>query len=157
MNTQKLTIILRFNFVLTVSFWLGVLILGGYPLSSIAQQSSKSNNHPNRSTSHISFSRDIQPIFDANCVFCHLSGAAQGGLNLESGKAYQSLVLQPSRESKLLQITPGKPEQSYLIRTLEDSHREAGGQGTQMPPLAPLESELIDAIRKWVMEGAVDN
>lgn len=121
--------ILPFNPVPTVRLWLSVLMLAGFPIFASAQQSSASIKHANTVAPSISFSRDIQPIFDANCVFCHLTGAAQGGLNLEAGGAYRSLVLQPSREIKLLQIAPGKHEESYLVRTFEGSQREAGGQG----------------------------
>jgi hypothetical protein len=100
------------------------------------------------------FSRDIQPIFDANCVVCHQAAGASGGLNLEEGAAYRSIVSLKSHESGLPLITPGKPEDSYLIRKLEGTHVQVGGSGEQMPATGPLDGALIGLIRNWVKAGA---
>ncbi len=105
----------------------------------------------------VRFSRDIQPILDENCVVCHMPGAAQAGLTLEAGASYKAIVSVASTESKLVRIDPGKPEQSYLLLKIAGLHIKAGGQGSQMPPGAPLDKETIDVIRTWVLEGAQNN
>ena len=104
-----------------------------------------------------SFSRDIQPIFDTNCVTCHQEAGASGGLNLESGTAYQAIVSVKSGESQLEYVSPGKPEDSYLIRKLENTHVQAGGSGERMPLTGPLDQQSIAAIRDWVKAGAIEN
>jgi hypothetical protein len=101
-----------------------------------------------------SFNREIQPIFDANCVVCHQAAGASGALNLEAGAAYLSIVSRKSEESALPRITPGKPEDSYLIRKLEGTHVQVGGSGEQMPPMGPLDGAFIGLIRNWVTAGA---
>ena len=47
----------------------------------------------------VSFAGAVQPIFDANCVACHQSGAASQGLNLESGRSYAAVVNRRSSEA----------------------------------------------------------
>jgi mono/diheme cytochrome c family protein len=101
-----------------------------------------------------SFSHTIQPIFNANCVACHQSAGASGGLDLEEGTAYASIVSRNSQASAFARITPGKPDESYLVRKLEGTHVQAGGSGERMPPTGPLDSALIGAIRAWVQAGA---
>jgi mono/diheme cytochrome c family protein len=104
-----------------------------------------------------SFAGDIQPIFDANCVTCHQAKGASGGLNLESGSAFKSIVLVKSGESPLLYVSPGKPEESYLIHKLEGTHIKVGGSGERMPLAGSLEQPSVDAIRNWVKAGAPEN
>ncbi|UCV17799.1 c-type cytochrome domain-containing protein [Ferribacterium limneticum] len=105
----------------------------------------------------VSFKGDIQPILDAQCVACHQSGAASANLNLEDGMAYLASVRKGSQQSKLQLVTPGKPDESYLVRKLEGSHISAGGQGDQMPVLEPLGKGSITLIRQWIQDGAPDN
>lgn len=101
-----------------------------------------------------SFSREIQPIFNANCVACHQAAGASGGLNLEEDAAYDAIVSRRSQSSTFPRIAPGKPEESYLVRKLEGTHVQAGGSGERMPPTGPLDRALIGAIRDWVKAGA---
>ena len=104
-----------------------------------------------------SFSKDVQPIFDTNCVTCHQTAGPSGGLNLESGLAYKAIVSVKSGESALPYITPGKPAESYLLRKLEGTHIEAGGSGERMPLTGPLEQQSIATVRDWVKAGAMDD
>lgn len=57
----------------------------------------------------------------------------------------------------LQRVTPGNPNDSYLIRKLEDV---AGILGARMPrPVGapPLDPTTIDAIRLWITNGAQQN
>ena len=39
------------------------------------------------------YARDIQPLWDAQCTNCHNSSSGtRGGLNLDTGKSYASIV-----------------------------------------------------------------
>src|SRR5690625_3977970 len=40
----------------------------------------------------VSFEQDVQPLFNNNCVFCHMTGAESGNVNLEPGISYEALV-----------------------------------------------------------------
>ncbi|MES2260388.1 MAG: c-type cytochrome [Pseudomonadota bacterium] len=101
-----------------------------------------------------SFSRKIQPIFDANCVACHQTAGASGGLNLEEGLAYRSIVSRKSSAIASDYIAPGMPQASYLLRKLEGTHGQAGGSGEQMPPTGPLDKASIALIQRWIETGA---
>lgn len=102
----------------------------------------------------VNFSNDVQPIFDSYCVVCHQTGDSEGQLNLEEGISYRELVSHASAQDKLLRIAPGKPEESYLIHKMEGTHTQVGGSGELMPDSGPLDKDLIDTIRKWILEGA---
>lgn len=114
-----------------------------------------------KQTAAVSYKKMIQPILNANCVYCHMSGAMQGGLTLEPGLSPRSLISVRSTQSALMLIAPGKPEDSYLIHKLEGTHIKAGGTGASMPfsAEAPLKLETKDIalIRHWVAIGALNN
>ena len=93
----------------------------------------------------VSFSRSIQPIFDAKCVSCH--PVSYEYLDLRPGRSYEDLVgvvspLSPAFE----RVLPGRPELSFLLTHMPDPSREN--------LLSPAEKELI---ARWIGEGARDN
>ena len=105
----------------------------------------------------VSYKTQIQPLLNAQCVFCHVTGAENGGLNLGGKAAYKSLVDAPSTESKLLRVAPGKPDESYLMHKLKGTHLSVGGSGDPMPKTDPprlLEAAQIEMFRKWIAQGA---
>ncbi|HLY54085.1 MAG TPA: hypothetical protein VKS60_00925 [Stellaceae bacterium] len=107
----------------------------------------------------MSFSRDIAPVLQARCAVCHLTGdEPPGGLALYAKAAYGRLVNVPSKESKLLRVKPGAPDQSYFLRKIEGTHLDAGGIGVRMPMDAePLDADMLKRIRQWIAAGAPDN
>jgi mono/diheme cytochrome c family protein len=105
----------------------------------------------------ISYKNQIQPIFNAQCVFCHVTGAENGGLNLARSLSYNNLVSAPSSESKLLRVVPGKPEDSYLMHKLQGTQLSVGGIGDAMPRTDPprrLDPAQLELIRNWILQGA---
>jgi mono/diheme cytochrome c family protein len=108
-------------------------------------------------TAAISFRKQVQPIFDANCVVCHQSGGAQAGLVLEDGKAYANLVEQRSHESPMALVKPGSAENSYLLHKINGTQAAAHGDGARMPLGGQLDSSDIDIVRAWIIAGALDN
>lgn len=98
------------------------------------------------------FSRKMQPLLDERCVMCHMTGAENGGLNLEAKVAVSNLVNQPSTEtSDLKRVMAGSPNQSYLMRKLDGTHIDAGGQGDRMPlNNAPLNEDEMARITAWI-------
>ncbi len=111
------------------------------------------------STSGVSFSRDIQPIFNNNCVVCHTGTSGPQGLTLDTGKAYNNLVNVNSTEAtSLKRVAPGSPDKSYLINKLLGTQTQAGGSGAQMPFGAqPLPQATISLIQQWITAGAPNN
>ncbi|WP_257557904.1 c-type cytochrome domain-containing protein [Sphingobium sp. CFD-2] len=123
-------------------------------ISACSRDDAQKADEPLRVASGPSFAGEIQPIFDANCVSCHQTQGASGNLNLESGVSFGAIVSVKSDESPLLYVTPGKPDQSYLIRKVEGSHVAAGGSGERMPLTGSLDAQSIAKLRDWVTAGA---
>ncbi len=105
----------------------------------------------------ISFKKQIQPIFDANCVACHQSGSAQEGLVLEEGKAYASLIRKPSHQANMALILPGSPQESYLLHKADGSQVSVHGRGERMPLGGKLDPQELELLRAWVAAGAENN
>lgn len=107
------------------------------------------------------FSSIQHEIFDATdssgrtaCTQCHNATLLRGGLDLGAGVSYASLVNVSSREKPgLMRVTPGDPENSYLIHKLEG---RSGIVGRQMPFSGPpfLTNGQILVIKRWIEQGA---
>lgn len=93
-----------------------------------------------------------QNVFTPICAGCHAGSGAPLGFRLDEGFAYGMLVNTASVEvPALLRVSPGNPDQSYLIQKLE-GHAAVGGQ---MPlGQSPLPQATIDVIREWIANGA---
>jgi len=107
--------------------------------------------------SQVSFSTDIQPLFNSRCVACH-QGVGDAGLSLEPGEAYANLVNIASTQSPLVRVAPGNPEQSYLLHKLNGTQLQVNGSGARMPFGSSVLSEpQIKLVRDWISQGALNN
>lgn len=93
--------------------------------------------------SNVSYSQDIQPVFNLKCANagCHEDATRAGGISLTTcanTKADPSIVF------------PGEPDNSRLIWAIE------GIGNYPMPPVGypPLTTNQINGIRTWIKEGA---
>ena len=105
-------------------------------------------------TSSVSFSNYIQRIFKRDCTLCHEAGSAEGGLALDQYSSYKNLVNVPSNNTtfgKMNRVTPGLPEQSYLVLTLRGNETQVG-HGAY-----PMAKSMLDQIVQWIADGAPDN
>ena len=93
----------------------------------------------------VSFSEDVQPIFDRKCTACH--PVSYPYLDLRRGRSHEQLVRVPARtRPAFLRVLPGRPELSYLLTHPPD------------PSLAGLlTDEELDLIAGWIDEGARDD
>jgi hypothetical protein len=106
----------------------------------------------------VSFSRDLVPVLRSQCAICHLTGQEPGQMALHPRAAYKSIVGAPSVEAPLARVKPGAPEESYLLRKIEGTHLDAGGNGERMPlAQAPLDAATIAKFRAWIAAGAPEN
>lgn len=106
----------------------------------------------------VSFQKDLIPLLKRRCASCHITGDEPGNLSLIPKRAYASLVDAPSKESSLKRVTPGSPDESYLLHKLQGTQLEVGGAGSQMPFMAPaLSKDQIARIRTWIVNGAENN
>lgn len=105
----------------------------------------------------VSYRGQIQLIFNAQCVYCHVTGAENGGLNLARSASHAALVGTPSTESPLARVKAGEPEASYLWHKLNGTHVGVGGSGNAMPMSDPprlLEPAQRALFKAWIEAGA---
>jgi ubiquinol-cytochrome c reductase cytochrome b subunit len=93
----------------------------------------------------ISYSQDLQPIFDTTCAGCHVGGN-QGGLRLNN---YANLI-QGGNSGPV--VVAFEPDSSLLVQRIE-------GSITPQMPIggSPLSQTDIESIRDWIAAGATDN
>lgn len=89
-------------------------------------------------------------IFDNYCISCHAGEFSSGGLDLTHEKSYQNLVNKDNSSATKKYIIPGNSEESYLIRRLTDNSQI-------MPPTGALDQYLIDTLKTWINNGALNN
>ena len=109
-----------------------------------------------------SYASDIQPIWDAHCTGCHNSSSqGRGGLNLDPGKSYASIVnvnaagFSCGTTSK--RVVPSQPDDSLLVQKISP-HPPCG---SRMPAdntgyFDDHPGELT-RIRSWILAGALNN
>lgn len=106
----------------------------------------------------VSFKKSVLPVFQRNCVACHMTGEEQGGLGLMPKLAYDSLVGKQAVQGKMARVAPREPERSYLLHKLRGTHLDQGGTGARMPlGLEPLGDEDMAQIVAWIAAGAPNN
>ncbi len=121
------------------------------------------SEHTTLPSEDVSFAADVQPLLNGSCASsnCHGSNAnpSQKPMVLQTGQAYDAIVGVPSEQLPAMpRITPGQPNQSYLIHKLEGTHDGVGGAGSRMPlGQPPLAQAIIDLVRQWVTDGAPRN
>ena len=97
----------------------------------------------------LSFHRDIRPILRVHCQGCHQPAKPMGKLVLTS-----YAEMKQGGESNDPGFVPGKPDESPLLL-------QVVGQKGQRPAMPkdrpPLEEADVAKIRKWIVEGAVDD
>lgn len=97
----------------------------------------------------VSYWNDIRPLMQASCQGCHQPAKAKGDYILTDVKR---LIL--GGESGESAIAPGSPEQSYLLEQITPG---ANGKAEMPPRDKALHETEIALIRRWIVEGAVDD
>ncbi|TMA32039.1 MAG: hypothetical protein E6J79_19445 [Deltaproteobacteria bacterium] len=107
----------------------------------------------------VSFSGEVQPIFNARCAvpFCHSGAVPTQGLDLSEGRSYVAIVNRPSTERPALElVNPGAPEMSYLAWKIGGAPAGETILGSPMPLSGgPLSATEQATIRKWIAQGAL--
>jgi len=98
----------------------------------------------------------VAALFARSCVAsgCHAGAQPAGGLSLEAGQAYASLVgVDSSEATGRKRVVAGDPAASWLECKVDPACVDR--QGGQMPlGGGPLASEDLDAIKSWIQSGA---
>jgi mono/diheme cytochrome c family protein len=96
------------------------------------------------SSAEISFSQDVMPIFEAECISCH------GSLGGWDASTYET-VMETGNNAPV--VIPGDAENSLLAQKM------LGQQtiGNIMPPAGLLSIDDIQVVVDWIDQGAEDN
>ncbi len=91
------------------------------------------------------FRKDILPLLRSSCAKagCHDAASAADDVVLTSF----STVMQTA------EVRPGNPDNSKLYKVLIETNPS---KRMPPPPLAALTPQQIEAIRKWILQGAKD-
>jgi len=133
----------------------GILAVAGSALL-VGCGGGSSSSAPQEAT----FQRIQHEVFDVSCSAdsCHSSVGQAGGLILEEGLSWNSLIDQvPANHAAnthgMKRVWPGDPTRSYLIAKL--TNNLAAGEGFPMPYNAtPLDEETIKVLEAWITAGA---
>jgi hypothetical protein len=105
----------------------------------------------------VTYSSIQRSVFTPNCALsgCHAGASPAQGMNLSASVSYNNIVGVPSGERpSLLRIDPGNPNDSYLLQKIAGT----ASVGSRMPRgRAPLSDALIQQVRTWIEQGALDN
>jgi len=102
------------------------------------------------------FNKEIQPILTKKCITCHNGGANSGGLDLQQGKAYNTLTSHGSCDAFSKYVNWMHAEDSPILqppnrfgssKSLLDSHLEKGHKNLVMT------DEEMRKIRCWIDIG----
>ena len=99
----------------------------------------------------VSFKNHVQPILSARCAVsgCHVSPNPRGGLILTKGVAWANTVNVPAQNFTGIRVTPFDPDNSVLYLLIESGQMPAKG--------SRLTSVQTQTIKKWIVQGALDN
>lgn len=94
----------------------------------------------------VDFERDIAPIFEERCLYCHGEDEQESGFRLD----LRPVMLQGG-DSGVAAIVPGKPEKSYLLEVVKHLDPDV-----KMPPDDDkLPEDEIELLTRWIEQGAV--
>jgi mono/diheme cytochrome c family protein len=98
----------------------------------------------------VTYTTDIQPIFQQSCVKCHGAEKPKAKLRLDSLDG----ILKGGEDGKV--VKPGSSADSMLVHNIA----HIGDPDDYMPPpknkagIPPLKTEQIALIRAWIDQGA---
>ncbi len=149
----------KFFAMVSLAIWIGVIAIS--LASCLGDEEPDDGLEPGA----ISFSLDIQPIFNDNCIDCHAGAGAPQGLDLRAQFSFENLVGVESNEIPSdLRVNPGNSDPceggSYLVEKISGCPLGSGMPrvGERMPLGGPFLSEdEIMLIMEWIDLGAPNN
>ena len=90
----------------------------------------------------VSFEKDIQPIFKANCISCHKPDKKKGKLDMST---YADLMKGGKQGNP---VKPGDPAKSLLVEMISGAEPEMPEKGDK------LTEAQVKVISDWIKQGA---
>ena len=136
----------------------GLLFLAAVVIAGCGDSSNGGSGGSSSTTP--TFERMQTQVFNLSCSSdsCHSHVGQAGGLILEAGYAWDSLVNHRASNGVaaahgLMRVMPGNPDASFLMNKIS-ANLEAG-EGAPMPyNSSPLTSDTVDIIHAWIAAGA---
>lgn len=94
----------------------------------------------------VSFAKDMQPLFNKNCIGCHNGAQAP---NLTAGNSYTALTTL-NKDGEYF-VTAGDAPGSIIYQAL------IGKGAPQMPANGAMSASKIAIVEKWINDGALNN
>ncbi len=128
-----------------------IVIIGGFLSSCTKDEGPVIIENSTSQIDNVSYSLDIQPIFDDKCIACHDQNHSSG-LDLKTSNSYGDLVnITSSAYSPILRIKPLSKDSSVLWHKIVNT----GIYGGKMPQIGSALTNLeINKIEKWIELGA---
>ena len=95
---------------------------------------------------NVSYQKNIQPLFNKNCIGCHKPGATAP--DLTSANSYLSLVTVVNGEAFVI---PSDAQNSILYKVM------TGNGALVMPANGALSASKQALVEKWINDGALNN
>jgi hypothetical protein len=95
---------------------------------------------------NVSYQKNIQPLFNKNCIGCHKPGATAP--DLTSANSYLSLVTVVNGEAFVI---PSDAKNSILYEVM------TGNGALVMPANGALSASKQALVEKWINDGALNN
>jgi hypothetical protein len=91
----------------------------------------------------VSYSKDVQPLWDASCISCHKAGATAP--DLTSANSYSALTANNKY------VVPGNASASQVYKLM------TGTASPLMPPGGKISDSKLAIVEKWINDGALNN
>jgi len=91
----------------------------------------------------VSYSKDVQPLWNQSCISCHKAGATAP--DLTAANSYAALMTSNKY------VVAGNASSSLLFKLM------AGTASPVMPPDGKISDSKIAIIEKWINDGALNN
>jgi len=154
--------------VVTVVFLVSLLSLsgcGGGSSSSKGEESKATAENAEATQSDenlpVSYIRDVQPIFQEKCVYCHHPNNAMKVDLTQPFDPEVGIINRPNswtKSEKKFLVVPGDPDASSLVWKVEQRDLDPKVDGNYMPWQVPrVTAEELLSMRAWIEAGAKDD
>ena len=93
------------------------------------------------------YTKNVQPIFHANCYGCHGGVNHRGGLQIDT----KAGLMKGGHDDVV--VVPGSPEKSLLIALIR--HEGPADDPMPMPPKSKISDADIATVTAWIKAGAI--
>lgn len=105
----------------------------------------------------VTYSDDVRPFFIAKCIACHFAGSPTHLDLVNPFSETEGVINRPVswRGPLQLQVVPGDPDASFLVKKIDGSPLDMATEGFPMPrPVERVTPAELATLRQWITDGA---